>query len=169
MPEKEVAAANGEQDKGRIHQNLDLCEGPVRNLADDYRDTLARHGHRTAPDLEGDPDTHDRTARQLGQQLRRQGCTFQSGSQSHIKVDQPAEDKADDQLEKLHGIELSPQNEYLAKHQQTVHRDRISADRPLRNMADRPGQREHERQGGDHAASQRGADTQDDPQGHQIK
>ena len=133
--EKQIATRHGEQYEGRIHSDLDFCERTARHLTDDDRNSFARHGYRTAPDLEGDADTHDRAACQLGEQLRSQRRAFQSRCQCHIQVNQPPENESYDQLEKLHGVESPSQDKNLTEYQDRIHRNRISADRPCRNTA----------------------------------
>lgn len=145
-PEKEITPSNGEQYEGRIHPYLYFGERTLRYLTDGNGNALTRHGYRTTPHLEGNADAHDGTSRELSKYLRRPSRAFQTGCQCHVKIYKPSEYESDDKLEELHEVEIAAQYEYLAKYQDKVHRNRVSANCPLRNTTYQSRQRKNERQ-----------------------
>lgn len=167
--EKQITRHNREQYESGINPYLDFRERPLHNLADNYLNTLAWHGDRSAPDLKGNPYTHDRTPYRLDDQLRKQCITMKTGCQHHINVNQPSEHKPYHKLKQLHGVEPTSQNKHLTQHQNKIHHNRVASYSQSGDLAIHPRQGEHKRKGGDNTAPQTGFHTKNDSQRHQIQ
>ena len=76
----------------------------------------------------------------------------QLGSSVIIEVDEHSEEKADNELEELHPLEVSSENQNLQQHKDCVHHDSVAADSPSWDIVkNRSCRSHHVRDGGNNA------------------
>lgn len=135
LAEEEEAGGDGEEHQRGINSDFGFGEREPGGLAHCDGDAFAGHRHGAAFDFEGNADAHHGATGPLRQRLQGQGVAHEGTGEPHVEVDEPSEEKADNQLEELQGFEVLAENEELAHDEYEIHENGVGADGPLRGEA----------------------------------